>query len=195
MTVRGKYFTLSDFHSSIAQQKKILIILDDVDESEQLQELVGRCDWYGCGSREIITARNIQLLYSHGIQTIYDVEKLKTLEARDLLSWSNFKNYMLEVGYFDVSRRALHYSSGIPFALEVIGSYLCGKTMDEWNSALHEMEKYPIETLLCNNRHFMNVEEQLKELAILEEKEPQSCYRGKSLLNMHVEEQLNIVFP
>lgn len=46
----------------------------------------------------------------------------------------------MDDGYDYVSSRAIHYSGGIPLALEVIGAYLCGKTMDEWNSALHEME-------------------------------------------------------
>ena len=35
--------------------KNILLIIDDVDKLEQLEALAGGLDWFGCGSRVIIT--------------------------------------------------------------------------------------------------------------------------------------------
>lgn len=62
------------------QQKKILLILDDVDKIEQLEALAGGLDWFGFGSRIIITSRNKDLLESHGVLRIHKVESLKNLE-------------------------------------------------------------------------------------------------------------------
>ncbi|XP_025656492.1 disease resistance protein RPV1 isoform X2 [Arachis hypogaea] len=56
------------------QQKKILLILDDVDKIEQLQALAGKPDWFGRGTRVIITTRDKDLLVCHGIQRIYQLE-------------------------------------------------------------------------------------------------------------------------
>ena len=42
--------------------KKILLVLDDVDHSSQLEKLCERCDWFGLGSRIIVTTRDHHLL-------------------------------------------------------------------------------------------------------------------------------------
>ncbi|KAL1332647.1 hypothetical protein AAHE18_11G042600 [Arachis hypogaea] len=45
--------------------KKVLVVLDDVDNMEQLRALAGKCSWFGSGSRIIITTRNTYLLIAH----------------------------------------------------------------------------------------------------------------------------------
>jgi len=64
------------------QRKKVLLILDNVDKYEQLQTLAGSPDWFGPGSRVIITTRDIHLLASHQVKTTYEV---KTLNKDDAL--------------------------------------------------------------------------------------------------------------
>ena len=39
-------------------RKKVLLILDDVDEMKQLENLAGGSDWFGPGSRIILTTRD-----------------------------------------------------------------------------------------------------------------------------------------
>ncbi|KAL4317333.1 hypothetical protein HN51_071346 [Arachis hypogaea] len=56
------------------QQKRILLILDDVDKPEQLQAVAGKPDWFGLGTRVIVTTRDKCLLESHGIERIYEME-------------------------------------------------------------------------------------------------------------------------
>ncbi|KAG7940994.1 hypothetical protein I3843_16G015500 [Carya illinoinensis] len=58
--------------------KKVLIVLDDADKKEQLETLVRNCDWFGMGSRIIITTRDKHLLISHGVpnDNIYMVKGL-----------------------------------------------------------------------------------------------------------------------
>ncbi|XP_022640259.1 TMV resistance protein N isoform X2 [Vigna radiata var. radiata] len=57
------------------QNKRLLLILDDVDKHEQLQTLVGRPDCFGPGSKVVITTRDKQLLASHHVQKTYKEEE------------------------------------------------------------------------------------------------------------------------
>ena len=51
--------------------KKVLIVLDDVDGEKQLEALAGNCDWFGPGSRIIVTIRDSHLLRRCGVHYIY----------------------------------------------------------------------------------------------------------------------------
>ena len=51
--------------------KKVFIVLDDVDGEEQLRALAGKHDWFGPGSRIIVTGRDSQILISCGVKDIY----------------------------------------------------------------------------------------------------------------------------
>ncbi|MED6223664.1 hypothetical protein PIB30_076240 [Stylosanthes scabra] len=62
------------------QQKKILLILDDVDKLEQLQALAGKPDWFGSGTRVIVTTRDKSLIESHGIERIYEMENSNSVQ-------------------------------------------------------------------------------------------------------------------
>ncbi|XP_050108928.1 disease resistance protein Roq1-like [Malus sylvestris] len=56
--------------------KKVLPVVDDVDELRQLEVLAGNQSWFGMGTRIIITTRNEGLLVQHGIAKSYKVEGL-----------------------------------------------------------------------------------------------------------------------
>ncbi|CAI8593423.1 unnamed protein product [Vicia faba] len=51
---------------------KVLLVIDNVDDVEQLQALVGGFDWFGPGSRIIITTRDKHLLTAHEIGLTYE---------------------------------------------------------------------------------------------------------------------------
>ncbi|KEH16206.1 disease resistance protein (TIR-NBS-LRR class) [Medicago truncatula] len=123
--------------------KKILLILDDVDDMEQLQALAGEPDWFGLGSRVIITTRDKHLLRSHGIESTHEVKGLYGTEALELLRWMAFKNNKVPSSYEDVLNRAVSYASGLPLVLEIVGSNLFGKTIEEWKGTLDGYEKIP----------------------------------------------------
>ncbi|KAK4280594.1 hypothetical protein QN277_012202 [Acacia crassicarpa] len=154
--VMEKDLKLGDYHEGIPiiehrlSKKKILLILDDVDKSNQLEALAGSCNWFGCGSRIIITTRNKQLLVSHDIddKSIYDVKELNDEDSLKLLSWYAFKKENMDSNYMEVCNRAIHYSCGFPLALEVIGPNLRGKGVNYWSSALDQFEKIPHERVL-----------------------------------------------
>ncbi|XP_058766664.1 TMV resistance protein N-like [Vicia villosa] len=134
-------------------RKKVLLVLDDVDKMEQLQAIAGASDWFGPGSRVIITTRDNNLLAKHdggfGFGRTYEVEELSEKEALALLSWNAFKtDKAVDRSYAHVLNRALTYASRLPLALQVLGSYLFGKRIDEWNDALDEYEKIPDKNIL-----------------------------------------------
>lgn len=54
-------------------RKRVLLVLDDVDELKQLQFIAGGLDWFGIGSRVIVTTRDRNLLASHHIEKTYEV--------------------------------------------------------------------------------------------------------------------------
>ncbi|KAI9128652.1 hypothetical protein K1719_000135 [Acacia pycnantha] len=125
--------------------KKTLLILDNVDERKQLQKLAGTCEWFGSGSRIIITTRDLHLLKFHRVERIYDMEGLNHKESLELLIWMAFgkKQVDYDPRYKDVVERVIHYASGLPLGLELIGSDLYDKNVREWESMLDERERTP----------------------------------------------------
>ncbi|KAJ9128535.1 hypothetical protein P3X46_034905 [Hevea brasiliensis] len=117
-------------------RKKVLVILDDVDELEQLELLVGKKDenWFGVGSRIIITTRDEHLLIQHEVDQIYRVEELNHHEALQLFCLKAFKKDCPPQDYMELSNKAVNYAGGLPLALNVLGSSLYARTMKECNS-------------------------------------------------------------
>ncbi|KAK7314156.1 hypothetical protein VNO77_39368 [Canavalia gladiata] len=130
------------------QQKKILLILDDVDKLVQLKVLAGGYDWFGSGSKIIITTRDKQLLATHGVVKLHEVKQLDAEKACELFSWHAFKKNKVDPSYVHILNRAVFYACGLPLALEVIGSHLFGKSLDECNSALEKYERIPHKEIL-----------------------------------------------
>nr|ADI99934.1 TIR-NBS-LRR-AAA+ATPase class resistance protein [Cucumis sativus] len=120
--------------------KKVLIVLDDVDKLEQLEALVGGRDWFGQGSRIIVTTRNKHLLSSHGFDEMENILGLDEDEAIELFSWHAFKKNHPSSNYLDLSKRATSYCKGHSLALVVLGSFLCTRDQVEWCSILDEFE-------------------------------------------------------
>ncbi|KAL2966540.1 hypothetical protein AAZX31_16G123200 [Glycine max] len=126
------------------KQKKVLLILDDVDEHKQLQAIIGNPDWFGRGSRVIITTRDEHLLALHKVKITYEVRELNKKHALQLLTQKAFElEKEVDPSYHDILNRAITYASGLPLALEVMGSNLFGKSIEEWESALDGYERIP----------------------------------------------------
>nr|XP_048330800.1 disease resistance protein RPV1-like [Ziziphus jujuba var. spinosa] len=123
--------------------KRVLLILDNVDELDQLVTLAGKHDWFGLGSRIIITTRNKHLLTTHGTNEIYEVRLLDHGGAAELFSWNAFKTKKPEKDYLELSNCIVRYAGGLPLALEVLGSFLYGRIEQQWQSAIHNLEKKP----------------------------------------------------
>ncbi|XP_057748411.1 TMV resistance protein N-like [Arachis stenosperma] len=123
--------------------KKVLVVLDDVDNMEQLRALAGKCGWFGSGSRIIITTRNKYLLIAHQVKSIYEMKVLNVYESLELFCLNAFKMSSPAANYDGLSIRAIGYAKGLPLALKVIGSNLIGKDLNEWKSALEKYKRNP----------------------------------------------------
>ncbi|XP_040362144.1 disease resistance protein RUN1-like [Rosa chinensis] len=123
------------------RRKKVLIILDDVDKLEQLQALAGSNNWFGRGSRIIITTRDKQLLIAHHVDRCYKVKELKSDDGLKLFSWKAFQNDQPPKDFIELSHNFVNYSKGLPLAIEVLGSFLCGQSLQEWESAFSRIQE------------------------------------------------------
>ena len=110
--------------------KKVLIVLDDVDDQKQLEALAGNLDWFGPGSRIIVTIRDSHLLRRCGVHYIYVAKGLDKDEALQLFSLRAFKKPYPKENYVDFSMCFVNYSNGLPLALKVLGSLLFNGLMD-----------------------------------------------------------------
>ena len=123
--------------------KKVLLVLDDVNQLDQLEKLAGEHDWFGLGSWIIITTRDEHLLVQHGVHKIYKTSALNDHDALKLFCLKAFKNEQPREGYVQLSDNVVYYAKGLPLALVTLGTFLVGRTMDEWQSALDSFKKNP----------------------------------------------------
>ena len=122
---------------------KVLIVLDDVNDSDLLEKLIGNLDWFGRGSRIIITTRDKQVLIANKVDDIYHVGALNSSEALELFSFYAFNQNHLDMEYYKLSKRVVNYSQGIPLVLKVLGHLLCGKDKEVWESQLDKLKNMP----------------------------------------------------
>ncbi|CAA0395532.1 unnamed protein product [Arabidopsis thaliana] len=96
-------------HFGVVEQrlkhKKVLILLDDVDNLEFLKTLVGKAEWFGSGSRIIVITQDRQLLKAHDIDLVYEVK---------------------------LPSQVAELAGSLPLGLSVLGSSLKGRDKDEW---------------------------------------------------------------
>nr|XP_048324745.1 disease resistance protein RPV1-like [Ziziphus jujuba var. spinosa] len=108
------------------RRKKVFIVADDVNNSSEIEFLLGDHDQFGYGSRTIVTARNVQVLRQVA-DDIYRVEGGNTVGTKHLV----------------LSQRVGDYACGNPLAIKVLGSVLYSKSKEEWESSLDKLETIP----------------------------------------------------
>ncbi|XP_052304407.1 TMV resistance protein N isoform X5 [Populus trichocarpa] len=123
--------------------KKILLILDDVDDKKQLEFLAAERGWFGPGSRIIITSRDTNVFTGNDDTKIYEAEKLNDDDALMLFSQKAFKNDQPAEDFVELSKQVVGYANGLPLALEVIGLFMHGRSILEWESAINRLNEIP----------------------------------------------------
>jgi len=116
--------------------KRVLVVLDDLDQLKQLGALMGERNWFGLGSRVIITTRDEHLLTQLQVHNKYLVEELNHDESLQLFIAHAFKENRPTEEFLGISNGVVQYVGGLPLALEVLGSYLCKRSIGEWRSAV-----------------------------------------------------------
>ncbi|KAF8017396.1 hypothetical protein BT93_H2537 [Corymbia citriodora subsp. variegata] len=123
--------------------KRVLILLDDVYENVHMDALVGKRDWFGKGSKLIITTRKQDVLNVPVVDCTYEVKFLDADQSLQLFSKHAFRrDYPLDE-YINQSKKARDIAGGLPLALEVIGSLLSRTTKKKWDATLKKLENVP----------------------------------------------------
>ncbi|XP_043691658.1 disease resistance protein L6-like [Telopea speciosissima] len=143
---KGKQFIEQKFRT-----ENVLLVLDDVDNQEQVGALASEVNWFGQGSRVIITTRDEHILNVAKVDgdKIYRPQILDHKQSLQLFSLHTFSRDQPPKDYMQLSHDVACYSGGLPLTLEVWGSYLsdiCNKGV--WESTLQELKNIPHEKVL-----------------------------------------------
>ncbi|XP_057750201.1 disease resistance protein RUN1-like isoform X2 [Arachis stenosperma] len=129
--------------------QKALIVLDNADEVEQFENLGVTPDCLCPGSRIVVTSRDQHVLNSFGLDEIYKVQLLNEDEAHQLFCEKAFNDNIImscdEISreYKKLTDLSLEYAQGLPLAIKVLGSYLRGRDISVWRSALDRLKDNP----------------------------------------------------
>ncbi|KAK4370986.1 hypothetical protein RND71_010461 [Anisodus tanguticus] len=130
--------------------KRVLLVLDDIDNTDQLNDVLGMRQWFYPGSKIIITTRNGHLLSSTEACRCR-MYKLKTLDAKEsleLFSWHAFGEESPPLEYMALTIDVVHHCKGVPLALKVLGSSLGDTSIEVWGSALRKLKAIPDSKIL-----------------------------------------------
>ncbi|XP_062001709.1 uncharacterized protein LOC133718846 isoform X2 [Rosa rugosa] len=140
--------------------KKVLIILDGVTELESVVELAGRggeelINWFGRGSRIIITAIDEKLLKDYEAKT-HKVETLSENEPRVLFFRKAFNkdhplhdctelDFKFKIDhtmrqYAELAYKFVDLTDGLPLVIVVLGTLLLNRSLGEWEAQLRTLE-------------------------------------------------------
>ncbi|XP_048428572.1 disease resistance protein RPV1-like isoform X1 [Pyrus x bretschneideri] len=123
-------------------RKKVLLVLDNVESSSQIEALIGNQPSFGGGSRIIITTRDKQSLSRIGDQ-IYEPELLNDNDAVELFMQYAFSTKQPTEEYIDLSGHFIKYAQGLPLALKVLGAFLDNKSVLVWKDELKKIARNP----------------------------------------------------
>ncbi|KAG7542556.1 Toll/interleukin-1 receptor homology (TIR) domain [Arabidopsis thaliana x Arabidopsis arenosa] len=104
------------------KHKKVLIVLDDVDDIELLQTLVGRIRWFGSGSKIVVITQKRELLKAHKIAHVYEVEFPSEEMAHQMFCRYAFGKTSPPHGFSELAFEAAKLASNRPKALKHFGS-------------------------------------------------------------------------
>ncbi|XP_048133976.1 disease resistance protein L6-like [Rhodamnia argentea] len=130
--------------------KKVLVVLDDVDDKEHIKKLMGNYSLHS-GSRVIITTRNTTALQIEGFKgkiLRYEMLKMNYGLALQLFCRHTFGRDFPSDGYHGLSSEIVSSTGGLPLAIKVIGSLLNGKNKAFWEEMLARLRNVPEEEIL-----------------------------------------------
>jgi hypothetical protein len=100
-------------------------------------------EWLGAGSRIIIISRDEHILRKYGVDVVYKVPLLNETNSLELFCRQAFKLDHILNSYEGLVSSILHYTNGLPLAIEVLGSFLYDRNISEWESALSRLRESP----------------------------------------------------
>ncbi|KAM7508444.1 hypothetical protein LguiA_018897 [Lonicera macranthoides] len=139
---------------NVVKRKKVLIVLDDVDEKSQFNTFVGDSNWFDSRSRIIVTTRNKEVLdvlgatyEKKGVVDVcrsYEPPLLNPDHSLQLFSYHAFMQPFPLENFAALAWDIASTAAGLPLALEDIGSSLINtRNRVSWNEKLSNVEKNP----------------------------------------------------
>jgi hypothetical protein len=118
------------------KDRKVLIVIDDVDQNSQFDKLIPDINKLGPGSQVIITSRESNVV--NNIMKIgnckcsrHDMAELSTPNSRHLFNWHAFHSIDAINGFQELAEKVADACCGLPLALEVIGCFLFDKREED----------------------------------------------------------------
>ncbi|KAF8036097.1 hypothetical protein BT93_C1943 [Corymbia citriodora subsp. variegata] len=135
----------------ILSNKKVLVVLDDVDKKVLIKNLIGNSKLYP-GSRIIITTRDIDILQVEGSEVKIEWYEMQTMDdglaLRLFCQHAFHKGYPLD-DYYELSRKVVSLLGGLPLAIEVVGSLLVDKEDKTiWEEKIVKLREVPEKDIL-----------------------------------------------
>ncbi|XP_057995237.1 disease resistance protein RPV1-like isoform X3 [Hevea brasiliensis] len=121
--------------------RKVIIILDNVDNSEQFKSIIGKQEWLSSGSKIIVTTR-LKCLLSEGCWKLH-IKPLSVKKSHKLFALHAFGREDSPENFDEHSERVVSLCDGLPLALRVLGSFLRRRSIDEWKSEIKELQEIP----------------------------------------------------
>ncbi|XP_055810185.1 disease resistance protein RPV1-like isoform X2 [Solanum dulcamara] len=124
------------------REKRILLVLDDVDDVNILKTLIGGKSWFFEGSRVVISTRNRGVLIEDIVDETYEVRELGDTDSLKLFSYHAFRRPDPSPAFLNISKQIVSITGKLPLALEVFGSFLFDKrSQEEWVDALGKLKQ------------------------------------------------------
>ncbi|KAM7522829.1 hypothetical protein LguiA_012731 [Lonicera macranthoides] len=135
-------------------KKKVIIVVDDVEDKYQFDKLVGKCNLFGAGSRIIVTTRNKGLLDTieatyqnenlHDVYGSYEPHLMKSIHSLELFSKYAFMRDSPPEDYGSLAQKVVSSAGGLPLVLVTVGSLLFGKKdIALWEEKLRKLKEAP----------------------------------------------------
>ncbi|WZZ75793.1 disease resistance protein TAO1-like [Brassica napus] len=118
------------------KDKRVLVVLDDVDHLMQLDAMAKDHSWFGPGSRIIVTTQDKKILTAHGINHIYKVEYPGFSDAFEIFCMYAFGQKSPYDGFEKLAWEVKEFAGNLPLGLKVMGSYFKGMLKHEWEEEL-----------------------------------------------------------
>ncbi|CAI0427641.1 unnamed protein product [Linum tenue] len=124
-------------------KRKVLIVLDDVDDRFRFNQTLGNLDDFFPKSRFIITTRNKRVLEFLGESKLYEPREMSHDHALQLFSKHAFRTDNPPKEEAVLSKKFVTVATGHPLTLKVFGSLLFHRDRIFWEAKLIELKDIP----------------------------------------------------